>query len=75
MYKCVHHMCLYIHTCVHVQVCVRHVCTQPLSIYSGDGSGGNWELHHLVSHVTEHPLSTGTRTQQRQWDPTFSEVK
>ena len=50
--------------------------THPLLLYSRNSSGVEWELPHLVSHVTEHPMSTGTRrTKQKPWDPTFSEVK
>ena len=82
VYTCVHmHTCTCIcacacaYTCMHVYVCVCACMYTPLLLYSGDGSGSEWELHHLVSHVTEHPMSTGTRTKQRRWDPTFSEVK
>lgn len=82
VYVCVHmHTCTCIcacacvYTCMHVYVCVRACMYTPLLLYSGDGSGSEWELHHLVSHVTEHPMSTGTRTKQRRWDPTFSKVK
>lgn len=66
-------LCVHVHACICVCVCA--CMYTPLLLYSGDSSGSEWELHHLVSRVTEHPMSTGTRTKQRRWDPTFSEVK